>query len=335
MADTQKQFHRVLPAAGATPATNTQLRTATPSLFRRLRREWDLHLMIIPPLVLIIVFHYIPMWGVLTAFQDYNIGRGFWASPWVGFKHFEMFFNSPDFWLIMRNSVAISLLKIAFGFPAPIILALILNEVRWTFFKRSVQTISYLPHFLSWVIVSAFVISMLSVDNGSLNMLLQSLHLIDEPVNWLSIPHYFWAILVATNVWKEVGFGAIIYLAAIAGVNPHLYEAAAIDGAGRLKQIVYITLPSITPVIVILLILNISNLLNAGFEDILLLTNRGTNGVLRPVSEVIDTYVYRMGLTNYRFSYATAAGLFKSVVSVSLLVGANYLAKRLGKASLW
>jgi putative aldouronate transport system permease protein len=335
MAKTEKQLPSVLPQPGISAAARLSDRTTPPSVLKRFLREWDLQIMIIPPLLFILVFSYIPMWGVLTAFQDYNLARGFWASPWVGFKHFEMFFNSPDFWLIMRNSIAISFLKILFGFPAPIMLALLLNEVRWRLFKRSVQTISYLPHFLSWVIVSAFVISMLSVDNGSLNILLQSLNLIDEPINWLSIPQYFWAILVATNIWKEVGFGAIIYLAAIAGVNSHLYEAAAIDGAGRFKQMLYITLPSIAPVIVILLILNISNLLNAGFEDILLLTNRGANGVLRPVSEVIDTYVYRMGLTNYRFSYATAAGLFKSVVSIGLLIGANYVAKRLGKASLW
>jgi putative aldouronate transport system permease protein len=335
MAKTEKHLQRGLPQPGIASVAQRQTRTPAPSLIKRFLQEWDLQLMIIPSLFFIIVFSYIPMWGVLTAFQDYNIARGFFGSPWVGFKHFEMFLTSPDFVLVMRNTLAISFLKMLFGFPAPIILALILNEVRWMFFKRAVQTISYLPHFLSWVIVSAFVISMLSVDNGSVNILLQSLNLIDEPINWLSIPQYFWAILVATNIWKEVGFGAIIYLAAIAGVNPHLYEAAAIDGAGRFKQIIYVTLPSIAPVIVILLILNISNLLNAGFEDILLLTNRGTNGVLRPVSEVIDTYVYRMGLTNYRFSYATAAGLFKSVVSISLLIGANYLAKRMGKASLW
>jgi putative aldouronate transport system permease protein len=202
MAKPEKHLQRVLPRPGMPSATTQRGHTVAPSTIKKFLREWDLHIMIIPPLIFILIFNYIPMWGVLTAFQDYNLARGFFGSPWVGFKHFEMFFNSPDFWLIMRNSIAISLLKILFGFPAPIILALLLNEVRWMAFKRAVQTISYLPHFLSWVIVSAFVISMLSVDNGSLNMLLQSLRLIDEPVNWLSIPRYFWAILVATNIWK-------------------------------------------------------------------------------------------------------------------------------------
>jgi putative aldouronate transport system permease protein len=323
-------------ASAAAPSVSPpQARRAPAPLLQRLINEWDLQLMIIPSIIFLIIFNYIPMWGVLTAFQEYNIAKGFFGSPWVGFEHFTTFFRSHDFGLVMRNTIAISVLKILFGFPAPIILALVLNEVRWSFFKRAVQTVSYLPHFLSWVIVSAFVFSMLSVDNGSLNILLKSLKLIDEPVNWLSTPEYFWAILISTNIWKEVGFGAIIYLAAIAGVNPSLYEAAAIDGAGRFKQMIYITLPSIAPVIVIMLILSISNILNAGFDDILLLTNRGTNGVLRDVSVVIDTYVYHVGLNNYRFSYATAVGLFKAVVSVVLLVAANRLAKRVSDTGLW
>jgi putative aldouronate transport system permease protein len=206
-----------------------------------------------------------------------------------------------------------------------------LNEVARKTFKRLVQTISYLPHFLSWVIVSGFVLSILSTDNGSLNILLEKLHLIDEPINFLSEPSYFWSILVATNVWKEIGFSSIVYLAAIAGINPHLYEAASIDGASRIRQIASITIPSIMPVVIVFSILAIGNFLNAGFEDILLLAG---NPVLRDVSDVIDTYVYRIGIQNNRYSYATAAGLFKAVISVILLAGANYLARRSGN-SLW
>jgi putative aldouronate transport system permease protein len=297
----------------------------------RFLNQWDIQLMAVPALMFIVVFSYIPMYGLLMAFQDYSLFRGFLDSPWVGFKHFDMFFAAPEFWTVMRNTLVISVLKLCIGFPAPIILALMLNEVARKTFKRLVQTISYLPHFLSWVIVSGFVLSILSTDNGSLNILLEKLHLIDEPINFLSEPSYFWSILVATNVWKEIGFSSIVYLAAIAGINPHLYEAASIDGASRIRQIASITIPSIMPVVIVFSILAIGNFLNAGFEDILLLAG---NPVLRDVSDVIDTYVYRIGIQNNRYSYATAAGLFKAVISVILLAGANYLARRSGN-SLW
>ncbi|MCM3271818.1 ABC transporter permease [Paenibacillus elgii] len=301
------------------------------SAIKRFIKQLDIQLMVLPALVFIFVFSYIPMYGVLTAFQDYSVFKGFLGSPWVGFKHFEAFFNSPEYWKVIRNTIIISSLKIIIGFPAPIILALMLNEVKNMTFKRVIQTISYLPHFLSWVIVSGFVASLLSTDNGSLNLLLRGVNWIDEPINFLSLPEYFWTILVTTGVWKEIGFSSIVYLAAIAGVDQHLYEAAAIDGAGRLKQIFLITLPSIMPVIVIFMILAIGNLLNAGFDDILLL---GSNPALRDVADVIDTYVYRVGIQNSRFSYATAVGLLKAVISVGMLAGANYIASKSGN-SLW
>ncbi|GLX71526.1 sugar ABC transporter permease [Paenibacillus glycanilyticus] len=290
--------------------------------------------MIIPGVLLLFVFSYLPMYGVVTAFQDYNLFKGFADSPWAGTKHFRMFFHSPDFWTIMRNTVIVSLLKLVFSFPAPIALALLLNEVGRAAFKRIIQTVSYLPHFLSWVIVGGFVISMLSVDNGSINILLMKLHLIDEPINWLSESNYFWGILIASNVWKDIGFSSIVYLAAISGIDPHLYESASIDGANRFRQMFSITLPSIMPVIVIFMILAIGNVMNAGFEDILILTNNGVNAIVRDVSDVIDTYVYRIGIQNQRFSYAAAVGLFKSAINVLLLIGANRLARRSGQ-SLW
>ncbi|KWX71256.1 ABC transporter permease [Paenibacillus jilunlii] len=306
-------------------------KTVKDSLLKRILKQWDLQLMVVPALLFILVFSYIPMYGVLMAFQDYNLFKGFTGSPWVGFKHFEMFFHAPEFWTVMRNTIVISLLKLLIGFPAPILLALMLNEIKSRVFKRTVQTISYLPHFLSWVIVSGFVMSMLSTENGSVNMLLQKLSLIREPVNFLSLPGYFWTILVTTGVWKEIGFSSIVYLAAIAGVDPHMHEAAAMDGASRLRQMFSITLPSILPVIIVFMILAVGNLLSAGFEDILLL---GSNPVLRDVGDVIDTYVYRIGIQNNRYSYATAAGLFKSLIGVFLLVGANYAARKSGN-SLW
>ncbi|MCM3113275.1 ABC transporter permease subunit [Lederbergia lenta] len=288
-------------------------------------------MMVIPGLLFILVFNYFPMYGVLMAFQDFNIFKGMSDSEWVGIKHFVMFFNDSRFFEIMRNTIAISGLKILIGFPAPIILALMLNEVRNMMFKRTVQTITYLPHFLSWVIVAGFATSILATESGSLNILLEKIGLINEPINFLSIPEYFWTILISTNLWKSIGFASIVYIAAISGVDPQLYEAAALDGASKLKQIFLITIPSIMPIIVIFLILEIGNLLNAGFEDLLLL---GSNAVLRPVSDVIDTYVYRVGISNSLYSYATAIGLFKAVISVGLLTIANQIARR-SDNSLW
>ncbi|MFF2889142.1 ABC transporter permease [Paenibacillus sp. NPDC057967] len=302
-----------------------------PSFLQQFWKQWDLQSMVIPGVIFIFIFSYIPMYGVLMAFQKYDIFAGIWKSEWAGLANFRMFFQAPEFLNIMRNTIAISLFKLVITFPAPILLALMLNEVRHMAFKRIIQTVSYLPYFLSWVIVSGFVFSLLSVDNGTINIVLQKLNLIEHPINFLAIPEYFWTILVSVNVWKEIGFASIVYLAAIAGVDPTLYEAASIDGASRLKQIYLITLPSIAPVIIIFMILAIGNLLSAGFEDILLLA---TNPILRDYSDVIDTYVYRVGILKSRFSYATAVGLFKAVISVTLLIVANRLARRAG-VSLW
>ncbi|MFC4779442.1 ABC transporter permease [Paenibacillus sp. GCM10023252] len=305
------------------------------SVLRRWLAQWDLQSMAIPSILFLILFSYVPMWGVLLAFKDYDLFRGFIDSPWAGMKYFNLFFSSPDFWLVMRNTLIISLLKLVIVFPAPIVLALMMNEVRMLAFKRIVQTVTYLPHFLSWVIVGGFAISLLAVDGGSLNGALLSLNLIDEPVNWLSTPSYFYSILISANVWKDIGFNSIVYLAAIAGVNPNLYEAAAMDGASRLKQIIVVTLPSIMPVIIIFFILAMGNILNAGFEDILVLTNNGNNAILMDKANVIDTYVLETGVRQQQYSYGTAAGLFKSLINVILLLGANYVTRRLGKESLW
>jgi len=301
--------------------------------FQRWWKQIDIQLMVWPGAILIFVFAYIPMYGVLTGFMDYNIftGARIFDNPWVGFKHFEAFFAAPQFVTIMRNTLAISLMKFVIGFPAPIILALMLNEIRGRFFKRTVQTITYLPYFMSWVIVGSMVMSLLSTENGSVNMLLQGVGAIDEPINFLSMREYFWGILVTTNVWKDIGFNSIIYLAAISGVNPSLYEAAEIDGATRFKQMYLITIPTIMPIIIIFMILQMGSLLNAGFEDILILAQ---NPSLRPVSDVIDTYVFRVGLQNQRYDYGVAVGLFRAVVSITLLTMANYLARRSGN-SLW
>ncbi|MFB8373995.1 ABC transporter permease [Paenibacillus taichungensis] len=296
--------------------------------------QWEFQVMIWPALLFLLIFSYGPMWGIFIAFQDYNLFAGVKNSPWVGFMHFRMFFESSEFWSVMRNTFAISLLKLCIGFPAPIILALMLNEVAGKF-KRVVQTVTYVPHFMSWIVISGLVFSMLAVDNGAVNELLLALNLIHEPVNWMSTPEYFWGILVSLNVWKEIGFGSIVYLAAIIGIDPAQYESASIDGASRFQQIFRITIPNIMPIMMIFLILGIGNILNAGYEDILVLTKNLSNGIVLPVADVIDTYVYQMGIVNQRFSYATAAGLFKSLLSVTLLVVANTLARKFGKTSLW
>ncbi|WP_127493721.1 ABC transporter permease [Paenibacillus glycanilyticus] len=316
--------------------SKVNLKKSQPSLWRKLKGQWDLQLMVIPAVLLILLFSYFPMFGLISAFQDYNPFKGYFHSDFVGFKHFHRFLNNPDFALTMRNTICISLLKLFISFPAPIVLALMLNEVNRMAFKRIVQTITYLPHFLSWVIVGGLVMSLLAVDGGSVNTMLIKLHLIEEPINWLSIPEYFWGILIGTSVWKEIGFGSIVYLAAIAGINPQLYEAASVDGASRFKQIFLVTIPSIAPVVTIFLILAVGNLLNAGFEDILVLTNNLNNAIVSDYSTVIDTYVYQSAFKGFsQYSYAAAAGMFKSVINVGLLLGANYLARRYRQESLF
>ncbi|MBB3111204.1 putative aldouronate transport system permease protein [Paenibacillus phyllosphaerae] len=298
---------------------------------QRFIRQLDLQMMVLPALALIFVFSYIPMYGLLIAFQDYKMGADLVGNNWVGLKHFKYFINAPEFNTVVRNTLIISSLKLLFTFPAPILLALMLNEIRKMFFKRIIQTLTYLPHFLSWVVIGGMVTSMLAVDNGSINMFLEKLNFIDKPINFMSLPEYFWGILVTTNVWKEIGFSSIIYLAAIAGIDPHLYEAASMDGASRFKQIYMITIPCMMPVIIIFGILAIGNLLNAGFEDILIFAS---NPALRSVSDSLDVYVVRVGIDNYRYSYATAIGLTKAVLSVTLLTIANLIARRSGN-SLW
>jgi putative aldouronate transport system permease protein len=301
----------------------------------RIREQMELQSMIVPGIALLVIFSYIPMWGLLMAFQKYDIKQGFWGSSWVGLNNFKEFIFSRNFGIVIYNTLGISSLRLLICFPAPIILALFLNEVHSPLLKRVFQTITYLPYFLSWVVVAGMVFSMLSGDGGPVNMLLIKLGILKQPYNFMSERRAFWPVLITANVWKDVGFQAIIYFAAITGINPEYYEAAEIDGAGKFGKIWHITLPSIIPQIIILLILAISNILNAGFEDIYLLTSSWRNGVLTPVADVIETHVYRMGVISQRFSYATAVGLFNSVISAGLLVGANWLSRRLADNSLW
>ncbi|HXL01754.1 MAG TPA: ABC transporter permease subunit [Candidatus Atribacteria bacterium] len=279
--------------------------------------------MILPFVIWLVIFRYLPLWGWITAFQNYKPGVPLFQQQWVGLKYFKEMFSDPEFYLVMRNTLAMSLLGLIFGFPLPIFLALLVNEIRNESFKRTVQTISYLPHFVSWVIVASIVHAMLAPD-GVINYLLIQIGLIEEPILFLGEPRYFWWIVVFADLWKELGWNTIIYLAAIADVNPALYEAAEIDGAGRFKKMRYITLPCIMPVVTVILILSIGNIINIGYERQFLLRTPA----VREVSEVIDLYALDYGIRAGRFSFGTAASMFKSVVSLILVFSANRLSKR-------
>ena len=281
-------------------------------------------------IIYIAVFYYVPIWGWLMAFQDYKPALGISGSKFVGLKHFKDLFSDETFVRVLRNTLGMSFLNITFGFVTAITLAVFLNEVRSMMFKKVVQTISYLPHFISWVVAASLVYMTLSTDGGILNTILIKLHILDLPVLWLGKENYFWWIIALSNVWKEVGWNAIIYLAAMTAIDPSLYEAASIDGAGRLKRIFKITIPGIMPTVKILLIMQCGWILNAGFEQQLLL---GNSMVIR-VSEVLDIFVLKYGIAMNRYSFATAAGIFKSLVSIILLFAANTVAKKFGDEGL-
>ena len=283
------------------------------------------------PLVLyVMLFSYVPLWGWTMAFQNYRPARTFLTQEWAGLKWFKFLFSDPSFLRVLRNTLAMSFINMALGYVSAILLALFLNELKNIGFKRVVQTISYLPHFLSWIIVTGLVASMLSVENGAINDLLIFLRLIKEPILWLSVPKYFWGIVGMTYVWKEVGWNTIIYLAAMAGIDPALYEASEIDGCNRYQKMWHITLPGIKPTIIILMIMSIGHILDAGFELQYLLKN----GLIQDVAETIDIYVIKYGIQSFNYSLATAAGMFKNVVNISLIFIANWIARKSGEARL-
>ena len=290
------------------------------------------YLLGLPGMIYLIIFKYVPMIGIVIAFKDitpFSGLDGVLHQPFVGLVHFRNFFKSYFFWNIMGNTLIISGLKLLWGFPAPIILALLINEVRHTLLKRTVQTISYLPHFISMVIVAGLVRLMLTVDGGLVN---QIVRLVGGEVRaFLTDPKTFRSILVTTSLWQGIGWGSILYLAAMANLNPEIYEAAMIDGANRWQQVWAITLPGISHVIVLLFIFRIGALLNAGFQQILLLYSP----TVYSVADIVDTYVYRSGLQSMKYSYATAVGFFKSVLALILLLGSNKLAHKLGQTGIW
>ncbi|MBS5521758.1 MAG: sugar ABC transporter permease [Clostridiales bacterium] len=280
------------------------------------------HLMLLLPMLFVFVFNYIPMGGIILAFKDYKPGLGIIGSPWVGLEHFIYLVNTPEFWSVLANTLVIALQKIIWGIIVPLTFALLLNEVRSKLFMKTVQTVTFIPYFLSWVVLGGILIEFLSMNGGMLNSLLNVLGL--PSVNFLGDPNAFVPTVIVSDIWKGLGYNAVIYLAALTGVDPTLYEAAAIDGAGRWKQTLHVTLPSIAPIIALMTILSLGNVLNAGFDQIFNLYNPA----VYKTGDVIDTFVYRLGMENYQYSLSTAVGLFKSVVSGILIVVSYKLADR-------
>ena len=290
------------------------------------------HLLVLPGIIYFVIFAYLPMFGVLIAFNDYNGMGGVWGilkAPWVGFRNFVEFFQSIYFWRLMGNTLILSSLRLVFGFPAPILLAILLNEIRLRRFKKVVQTISYLPHFLSWVIITG-LLTMLLGSEGPVNSALGQLFGM-KPVIFLSDIRYFRGVLVTSGIWQSIGWSSILYFAAISSVPQEHYEVAIVEGASRFQRAWYITLPWLRYVIVILLVLSIGSIINSDFEQIFNLYNPAVYAV----ADVFDTYVYRKGLVGQNFSFATAVGFFKSVISFIMVLGANRVAKMLGQEALW
>ena len=303
-----------------------------PKLMARIKKDFNrgkyVYLMLLPVIIYYLVFHYWPMVGIVIAFQKYVPGLGFFESPWVGFKHFTDFFNSFYFWRLIKNTFLLNFWLLIFGFPAPIILALLLNEVRKSWFKRTVQTVTYIPHFISIVVIVGIIKDFTATD-GLINQMRDILG--SESISFLQNPEYFRTIYITSDIWQSIGWSSIIYFAALSAVDPNLYEAAEMDGAGRFRKMWHITLPAIRPTIVILLILTIGNLLSSGFEKILLLYQPLTY----ETADVISTYVYRKGIENSSFSFATAVGLFNTIVNFILLILANTISRKVSDNSLW
>ncbi len=293
------------------------------------RREWQIYAMLLPTIIWFLVFLYKPMYGLQIAFKDYSIFRGVAGSPWIGWEHFQTLFNNDQFIRAVRNTITISFYNLLFGFPAPIILALMFNEVMHATYKRTAQTIVYLPHFISSVIIAGIVITAFSPTVGVVNAVLGWFGL--DPIYFLTQPQWFRPIFVGTGIWQEAGFGSIVFLAAIAGVNPSLYESAAMDGANRWQMMWKITIPSILPTILIMLIIRIGNVMEVSFELVVLLYQPSTY----ETADVVNTWVYRQGLQSGQYDLAAAAGLFNAVVAFVLVMTANTLSRRFSRTSLW
>lgn len=299
------------------------------TLIKSLRADWMLYVMIMIAVAHVFIFHYVPMYGIIMAFKKFKASLGIWGSPWVGFQHFETFMGQISFWKVVLNTLILSFYGLIFGFPAPILLALLLNEVKNVKFKKITQTISYLPHFLSTVIVVGMLVEVLSPSTGVVNTVIKFLG--GEPIFFMQKSSWFRTIYISSGIWQGIGWGSIIYMAAIASIDQEMYDSAEIDGAGRFRKMWNITLPSIAPTIIILLIMRIGGLMNENLEKVMLIRN----DLNANVAETIGYYVYRSGIIGSNFSYATAVGLFDAVVGLVLIAGANRISKKVSETSLW
>lgn len=298
-------------------------------LIKLVKRDWQYLVLMLAPVVFYVVFYYTPMVGVIIAFKDYSFSKGLLGSDWIGLKHFVDFYNSYYFWRLIKNTILISVYSILFGFPVPIIFALMLNEIRWSFFRKFAQTVSYIPHFLSTVIVVGMMYNLLALDGGVVNQLLNKLGY--ESVGFVGSSQWFRTLFVGSGIWASFGFSSIIYLAAISSIDQELYSAIEADGGNRLQKIWHITLPGIRPTIIILLLLSLGGIFSVGLEKIILMYSP----INYEVSDVIDSFVYRRGVEQSDFSYATAIGLFTSAVNFILLIVFNYIARKTSETSLW
>lgn len=295
------------------------------NIWKRIVKNYWLYIMLAPGVLYFVIFRYLPMWGVLISFQDYRPNLGMMNSQWVGLKHYHRFFFEAEFWRLFRNTMILAIYNLVFFFPLPIVLALMLNEVRKEAFKRTVQTIVYIPHFVSWVVVVGIAYLFFTTEGGIVNELIAAMGF--EKIQFLLSESWFRPLVIGEVIWKETGWGTILFLAALAGVDPQLYEAAKMDGANRWHQLRHITIPAIKSTIVVLFILRLGTFLDSGFEQIFLMLNSLNN----QVGDVFDTYVYEIGILQGQFSYSAAVGLFKSAVALILVIGADRIAKKLGE----
>lgn len=305
------------------------------STFARMLEQWDLQILLIPGILLVLLFSYVPMYGVIMGFQNFKLGDFPGFSEWAGLKHFQTMFADKYFGLAMRNTLVISALKMFIGFPIPILFAVLLNELKNQPLKKTVQTVSYLPHFISWVVTATLMFDLLSTDGGAVNDFLMWIGVIKEPIGFFTNGKYFWGLTLVTDIWKELGWNAIIFVAAITSVSQDMYEAADIDGATRVQKMWHITIKSIKPTIILMFIFQVGGILNANFDQIMMLTKQMGNAMLKEYADVIDTFIYRLGVSQGRFSFAAAAGLFKSVINFALLLGANWIAGKFGESQLF
>ncbi len=310
--------------------------TVTPpkkNRWKAVKREWsknyDLYLLLLPGVIFFAIFRYIPMAGYIIAFKDYNMFKGLWASDWAGFKYFREMVDLLNFWPMIRNTIMLNVWSLIFGFPAPIILALMLNEIRKKWFKRISQSLLYIPHFMSWIILGGIVYNVLSPTYGIVNEVMRRLGM--EEIYFM-IDSVWWVIsYVGSSIWAGAGWGTILYLAAMTAIDPALYESAEIDGAGRFKKVLHITIPGIMPTILILLIINIGNLTTVGFEHIFAMQN----AAVQDVSQVISTFIYSYGIQQGNFSVTTAVDTVQSLINLALILGANYTVRKMGREGLW